>query len=132
MKYNFREDTEKTSFVYDEIGKMHPSELEKVYDAISQIRTVEKSKKEQEIKDWFDSVIVPCLIEIAKEISGILDINEDEKEIVASVRSQGGVEVSLGTGRMRMAIYLADAISIETIVDEIEIALIYTKESLLK
>lgn len=31
-----------------------------------------------------------------------------------------------------MAIYLADAISIETIADETEIALIYTKESLTK
>lgn len=132
MKYNFRENTEKTSFVYDEIGKMHPAELERIHDAIFRIREEEKNEKEQEIKAWFDSVIVPCLIEIAKEISGILDINEDEKEIVVSIRSQGGVEVSLGTGRMRMAIYLADAISIETIADETEIALIYAKESLLK
>lgn len=72
------------------------------------------------------------LAEIAKKINGSLDINEDEKEIVASIRSEGGVEVSLETGRMRMAMYLADTISIETIGEETEIALIFMKECLLK
>lgn len=130
MMYDFRENTEKTSFVYDEIGKMHPAELERVYDVIFQIREEQRNERENIIKAWFDSVIVPNLIEIAKRINGVLDIDEDEKEIVASIRSEGDMEVKLSTGRM--AIYLADAISIETIADETEIALIYTKESLTK
>lgn len=130
--YDFRENTKKTSFVYDEIEKMHPAELERVYDVIFQIREEQQNERENIIKEWFDSVIVPSLIEITKKINGVLDIDEDEKEIVASIRSEGGMEVKLSTGRMRMAIYLADAISIETIADETEIALIYTKESLMK
>lgn len=131
-KYNFKEDTNISGAIYDALDKIHPSDFEKVYEAINQIGEDAKAEKQKKITEWFYTIVVPMLAEIAKGVSGTLDINEGEKEIVASIRSEGGVEVSLGTGRMRMALYLADSISIETIGDETEIALIFIKELLLK
>ena len=62
---------------------------------------------------------------------GTLDINEDDEEIVASIRTPGDMEVNLNTGRMRMALYLANSLSVGTIGDRRELAFIFKKTNLL-
>lgn len=132
MHYDFREKEEISGFVYDTIEKMHPQELEKVHDAIFRIREEEKELKSEQAKAWFHQAIVPTMIDIAKKHSGTLDIEEDDNEIVATIRSEGDMEIDLDTGKIRMAVYLANSLSVATIKEEREISFIFKKENLLR
>ena len=132
MHYDFREKEEISGFVYDTIEKMHPQELEKVHDAIFRIREGEKELKSEQAKAWFRQAIVPTMIDIAKKHSGTLDIEEDDNEIVATIRSEGDMEIDLDTGKIRMAVYLANSLSVATIKEEREISFIFKKENLIR
>ena len=72
------------------------------------------------------------MIDIAKKHSGTLDIEEDDNEIVATIRSEGDMEIDLDTGKIRMAVYLANSLSVATIKEEREISFIFKKENLIR
>ena len=132
VRFDYTEDSDISGFVYDEIGKMRPYELKKVYDAILQFRKEEEERREKEIMDWFHTSIVPILKEAVESFAGVLEITEDDQEVVATISVEGGFESCLQDSRIRMVLFLADSISTETMNGKVEVSLIYDRERLLK
>ena len=118
--------------VYDAIAKMRGHELAKVHEAINKIKEDDRKQREEQLQDWFDTTLLPVLKEVVQSVDAILEITSDETEIAARIKCDAGFEVYTDAKRLRMALYMADAISVENMQDEIWFTLIYKKEHLVK
>ena len=118
--------------VYDAIAKMRGHELAKVHEAINKIKEEDQKQREEQLQEWFDTTLLPVLKEVAQSVDAMLEIQSDQTEIVATIKRDAGFEVYTDAKRLRMALYMADAISVENMQDEIWFTLIYKKEHLVK
>ena len=118
--------------VYDAIAKMRGHELAKVHEAINKIKEDDRKQREEQLQEWFDTTLLPVLKEVAQSVDAMLEIQSDQTEIVATIKRDAGFEVYTDAKRLRMALYMADAISVENMQDEIWFTLIYKKEHLVK
>ena len=118
--------------VYDAIAKMRGHELAKVHEAINKIKEDDRKQREEQLQDWFDTTLLPVLKEVAQSVDAMLEIQSDQTEIVATIKRDAGFEVYTDAKRLRMALYMADAISVENMQDEIWFTLIYKKEHLVR
>ena len=130
--FDYTEEGLISSDVYDAIAKMRGHELAKVYDAIKQIKEDDQKQREEQLQEWFDSTLLPVLKDVAKSVDALLEIQSDRTEIVATIKRDSGFEVCIDAKRLRMALYMADAISVENMKDELWFTLIYKKEHLVK
>lgn len=118
--------------VYDAIDKMKGHELVKVHEAINRIKEEGRQEREEQLQEWFDMTILPVLKDVAESVDAMLEIQTDQAEIVATIKRDSGFEVGMDANRLRMALYMADAISVENMKDELWFSLIYKKEHLVK
>ena len=118
--------------VYDAIAKMRGHELAKVYDAIKQIKEDDQKQREEQLQEWFDITLLPVLKDVAESVDAMLEVQSDQTEIVATIKRDSGFEVGMDAKRLRMALYMADAISVENMKDELWFTLVYKKEHLVK
>ena len=118
--------------VYDAIAKMRGHELAKVHEAINRIKEDDRKQREEQLQEWFDTTLLPVLKDVAESVDAILEITSDRYEIAARIKRDSGFEVYTDAKRLRLALYMADAISIENMQDEIWFTLVYKKEHLVK
>ena len=118
--------------VYDAIAKMRGHELAKVHEAINKIKEDDRKQREEQLQEWFDTTLLPVLKEVAQSVDAILEITSDRYEIAARIKRDSGFEVYTDAKRLRLALYMADAISVENMQDEIWFTLVYKKEHLVK
>ena len=130
--FDYTEEGLVSSDVYDAIAKMRGHELAKVYDAIKNIKEEEQKQREEQLQEWFDITLLPVLKEVAQSVDAVLEIQSDQTEIVATIKRDSGFEVGMDAKRLRMALYMADAISVENMKDELWFTLVYKKEHLVK
>ena len=130
--FDYTEEGLVSSDVYDAIAKMRGHELAKVYDAIKQIKEDDQKQREEQLQEWFDITILPVLKDVAESVDAILEITSDRYEIAARIKRDSGFEVYTDAKRLRLALYMADAISVENMQDEIWFTLVYKKEHLVK
>lgn len=84
------------------------------------------------MQEWFDITLLPVLKEVAESVDAMLEIQSDQTEIVATIKRDSGFEVYTDAKRLRMALYMADAISVENMGEELWFTLIYKKDHLVK
>ena len=130
--FDYTEEGLVSSDVYDAIAKMRGHELAKVYDAIKNIKEEEQKQREEQLQEWFDITLLPVLKDVAESVDAVLEITSDRFEIAARIKCDAGFEVCTDAKRLRMALYMADAISVENMKDELWFTLIYKKEHLVK
>ena len=130
--YDYTEEGLVSGEVYDAIAKMRGHELAKVHEAINKIKEDDRKQREEQLQDWFDTTLLPVLKEVAQSVDAMLEIQSDQTEIVATIKRDAGFEVYTDAKRLRMALYMADAISVENMQDEIWFTLIYKKEHLVR
>ena len=130
--FDYTEEGSISGEVYDAIAKMRGHELAKVYDAIKNIKEEEQKQREEQLQEWFDSTLLPVLKDVAESVDAVLEITSDRDEIAARIKCDSGFEVYTDAKRLRMALYMADAISVENMGDELWFTLIYKKEHLVK
>ena len=118
--------------VYDAIAKMRGHELAKVHEAIKQIKECDQKQREEQLQEWFDTTLLPVLKEVAQSVDALLEVTSDRTEIAATIKRDSGFEVAMDAKRLRMALYMADAISVENMGEELWFTLIYKKEHLVK
>ena len=118
--------------VYDAIAKMRGHELAKVHEAINKIKEDDKKQREEQLQEWFDTTILPVLKDVAESVDALLEVQSDQTEIVATIKRDSGFEVYTDAKRLRMALYMADAISVENMGEELWFTLVYKKEHLMK
>ena len=68
----------------------------------------------------------------AESVDAILEITSDRYEIAARIKRESGFEVYTDAKRLRLALYMADAISVESMGEELWFTLVYKKEHLVK
>ena len=130
--FDYTEQGNVSGEVYDAIAKMRGHELAKVHEAIKQIKECDQKQREEQLQEWFDITILPVLKDVAESVDAILEITSDRYEIAARIKRDSGFEVYTDAKRLRLALYMADAISIENMQDEIWFTLVYKKEHLVK
>ena len=130
--FDYTEEGNISGEVYDAIAKMRGHELAKVHEAIKQIKEEDQKQREEQLQEWFDITILPVLKDVAESVDAILEITSDRYEIAARIKRDSGFEVYTDAKRLRLALYMADAISIENMQDEIWFTLVYKKEHLVK
>ena len=130
--FDYTEEGLVSSDVYDAIAKMRGHELAKVYDAIKNIKEEEQKQREEQLQEWFDITLLPVLKEVAQSVDAVLEIQSDQTEVAATIKRDSGFEVGMDAKRLRMALYMADAISVENMKDELWFTLVYKKEHLVK
>lgn len=118
--------------VYDAIAKMRGHELAKVHEAINKIKEEDRKQREEQLQEWFDITLLPVLKEVAESVDALLEVTSDRTEIAATIKRDSGFEVGMDAKRLRMALYMADAISVENMGEELWFTLIYKKEHLVK
>ena len=118
--------------VYDAIAKMRGHELAKVHEAINRIKEDDRKQREEQLQEWFDTTILPVLKDVAESVDAILEITSDRYEIAARIKRESGFEVYTDAKRLRLALYMADAISVESMGEELWFTLVYKKEHLVK
>ena len=132
LVFDYTEEGLVSGDVYDAIAKMRGHELAKVHEAINKIKEDDRKQREEQLQDWFDTTLLPVLKEVAQSVDAMLEIQSDQTEIVATIKRDAGFEVYTDAKRLRMALYMADAISVENMQDEIWFTLIYKKEHLVR
>ena len=130
--FDYTEEGNISGEVYDAIAKMRGHELAKVHEAINRIKEEDQKQREEQLQEWFDVTLLPVLKDVAESVDAMLEIQSDQTEIVATIKRDAGFEVYTDAKRLRMALYMADAISVENMQDEIWFTLIYKKEHLVK
>ena len=130
--FDYTEEGSISGEVYDAIAKMRGHELAKVYDAIKNIKEEEQKQREEQLQEWFDITLLPVLKEVAQSVDAVLEIQSDQTEVAATIKRDSGFEVGMDAKRLRMALYMADAISVENMKDELWFTLVYKKEHLVK
>ena len=118
--------------VYDTIAKMRGHELAKVHEAINKIKEEDQKQREEQLQEWFDITLLPVLKEVAESVDALLEVTSDRTEIAATIKRDSGFEVAMDAKRLRMALYMADAISVENMGEELWFTLVYKKEHLVK
>ena len=118
--------------VYDAIAKMRGHELAKVHEAINKIKEDDRKQREEQLQEWFDVTLLPVIKEVAQSVDALLEVTSDRTEIVATIKRDSGFEVAMDAKRLRMALYMADAISVENMGEELWFTLVYKKEHLVK
>ena len=118
--------------VYDAIAKMRGHELAKVHEAINRIKEDDQKQREEQLQEWFDITILPVLKDVAESVDAVLEIQSDQTEIVATIKRDSGFEVGTDAKRLRMALYMADGISVENMGEELWFTLVYKKAHLVK
>ena len=118
--------------VYDAIAKMRGHELAKVHEAINKIKEDDRKQREEQLQEWFDTTLLPVLKEVAESVDALLEVTSDRTEIAATIKRDSGFEVAMDAKRLRMALYMADAISVESMGEELWFTLVYKKENLVK
>ena len=118
--------------VYDAIAKMRGHELAKVHEAINKIKEEDRKQREEQLQEWFDITLLPVLKEVAESVDALLEVTSDRTEIAATIKRDSGFEVAMDAKRLRMALYMADAISVESMGEELWFTLVYKKEHLVK
>ena len=89
-------------------------------------------KREEQLQEWFDITLLPVLKDVAESVDAVLEITSDRFEIAARIKCDAGFEVCTDAKRLRMALYMADAISVENMKEELWFTLVYKKEHLVK
>ena len=118
--------------VYDAIAKMRGHELAKVHEAINKIKEEDQKQREEQLQEWFDVTLLPVLKDVAESVDALLEMTSDRTEIAATIKRDSGFEVGMDAKRLRMALYMADAISVENMGEELWFTLVYKKEHLVK
>ena len=118
--------------VYDAIAKMRGHELAKVHEAINKIKEDDRKQREEQLQEWFDITLLPVLKEVAESVDALLEATSDRTEIAATIKRDSGFEVAMDAKRLSMALYMADAISVESMGEEVWFTLVYKKEHLVK
>lgn len=118
--------------VYDAIAKMRGHELAKVHEAINKIKEEDQKQREEQLQEWFATTLLPVLKDVAESVDAILEVTSDRYEIAARIKCDSGFEVYTDAKRLRMALYMADAISVENMGEDLWFTLIYKKEHLVK
>lgn len=118
--------------VYDAIAKMRGHELAKVHEAINKIKEDDRKQREEQLQEWFDVTLLPVIKEVAQSVDALLEVTSDRTEIAATIKRDSGFEVAMDAKRLRMALYMADAISVENMSEELWFTLVYKKEHLVK
>ena len=130
--FDYTEEGSISGEVYDAIAKMRGHELAKVHEAIKRIKEEDQKQREEQLQEWFDITLLPILKEVAESVDAMLEIQSDQTEIVATIKRDSGFEVYTDAKRLRMALYMADSISVENMGEELWFTLIYKKENLAK
>ena len=130
--FDYTEEGSISGEVYDAIAKMRGHELAKVYDAIKNIKEEEQKQREEQLQEWFDITLLPVLKEVAQSVDAVLEIQSDQTEIAATIKHCAGFSVDMDVKRLRMALYMADELSMENMGEELWFTLVYKKEHLVK
>ena len=130
--FDYTEQGSVSGEVYDAIAKMRGHELAKVHEAIKQIKECDQKQREEQLQEWFDVTLLPVLKDVAESVDALLEVTSDRIEIAATIKRDSGFEVAMDAKRLRMALYMADAISVESMGEELWFTLVYKKEHLVK
>ena len=130
--FDYTEEGNISGDVYDAIAKMRGHELAKVHEAINKIKEDDRKQREEQLQEWFDVTLLPVIKEVAQSVDALLEVTSDRTEIAATIKRDSGFEVAMDAKRLRMALYMADAISVENMSGELWFTLVYKKEHLVK
>ena len=130
--FDYTEQGNVSGKVYDAIAKMRGHELAKVHEAINKIKEEDQKQREEQLQEWFDITLLPVLKEVAQSVDALLEVTSKRTEIAATIKRDSGFEVAMDAKRLRMALYMADAISVENMSEELWFTLVYKKEHLVK
>ncbi|MBE5971065.1 MAG: hypothetical protein E7246_00895 [Lachnoclostridium sp.] len=130
--YDYTEEGLISGEVYDAIAKMRGHELAKVHKAILKMKEDDKKEREEKLSEWFATTILPVLKDVAESVDALLEIQEDKTEFAATIKHSAGFEVEVDAKRLRMALYMADVISMENMDEELWFTLVYKKDHLVK
>lgn len=110
------------------VDNLTPEEAEAALAAIEGVRGDGTDKKAEEFKSWFDAAFLPILKDFAQITSSSLQIEQDEHhDIIATLTSKCGFDITVNQKRMHAVISAADHISVTkwTNADEVQFTLIF-------
>ena len=90
-----------------------PDEAAAAMAAIRGVRKERESQKGQNFKDWFDQAFLPILKDFAEITGSKLKIEQDSHlDIIATISSRCGIDITPSEKMMHMVVSAADHISI--------------------
>lgn len=123
--YDFRQEADVAGEVSAEIDYLDTQQLVKVHNYIQDLQKETDQSQLENAIEWFEKAILPSLKILAQKNSALLEIKSDGTIVVATFRSECGIDIYTDNHRMGLLLNQANHISIEKNDEECVLVLSY-------